>query len=367
MAISANEHHDRWLPRYIAQGRSFETEPPHYLHDRSRRNTSLRQWLDYAAHALRAWRRARRHPQGQVGLITTFPQLAVAAGLLNRLTGGRMTIVAWYFNIGKPFEGWRRRLAGFSLRGVSRIVVATTIEADSYARAYGVPRERLMFAPYAAEPLRPAGAEDAAAPFIVAMGTANRDYATLIAAAAPLGIRVVIVSGAHALDGSPPSPMVERRANLTAAQCRALLQQARLVVVPMLDCGTGSGQVTIVEAMMLGRCVIATDANGASDYIEDGVTGFLAPVGDAAALRMAIDRLWRDDLLRRRICAAAAAAAGTFSQRAVAARMAEICDSAAAGADRARPVAPPADGRETLAEEMVQTDLRAPQPSVAQR
>lgn len=331
VAISVNEHHDRWLPRFIAQqAHSFETAPARYQHDRSRRNTSPRQWLDYVGHALNAWRRARRHPRAPVGLITTFPQLAVAAGLLNRLTGGRMTIVAWYFNIGRPFEGWRRRLAGFALRGVGRIVVATTIEGDAYARHYGIPRERLVFAPYAADPTRRTLAEDRAAPFIVAMGTANRDYATLIAAVAPLGLRVVIVSGPHALDGLTLPSMVEARTNLTLTQCRELLQQARLVVVPMLDCGTGSGQVTLVEAMMFGRCVIATDVNGAADYIEDGVTGFLAPVGDAAALRVGIDRLWRDDRLRSRVGAAAAAAAeSTFSQRAVAARMADICAAAA--------------------------------------
>jgi glycosyltransferase involved in cell wall biosynthesis len=46
---------------------------------------------------------------------------------------------------------------------------------------------------------------------------------------------------------------------------------------------------TIVEAQAMGRLVIASDHGGACETVEDGVTGFLVPPGDAAALAGALD------------------------------------------------------------------------------
>lgn len=46
----------------------------------------------------------------------------------------------------------------------------------------------------------------------------------------------------------------------------------------------------ILEAMLAGRAVIASDAGGVRELIEDGVTGWLVPPGDAEALASALDR-----------------------------------------------------------------------------
>lgn len=55
---------------------------------------------------------------------------------------------------------------------------------------------------------------------------------------------------------------------------------------------------TIMEAMAVGRPVIATDNPGCRDAVEDGVTGFLVPPRDAKALAKAIIALIsRSDLL----------------------------------------------------------------------
>jgi glycosyltransferase involved in cell wall biosynthesis len=57
----------------------------------------------------------------------------------------------------------------------------------------------------------------------------------------------------------------------------------------------------LLEAMAHGKTVIATPVGGIPTLIEDGVTGFLVPVGDAAALRTAIQRALADPELRKRI------------------------------------------------------------------
>lgn len=52
----------------------------------------------------------------------------------------------------------------------------------------------------------------------------------------------------------------------------------------------------LVEAMLAGRPVVATDAGGVPEVVTDGETGVLVPPGDARALGEAIDALRRDPM-----------------------------------------------------------------------
>jgi glycosyltransferase involved in cell wall biosynthesis len=54
----------------------------------------------------------------------------------------------------------------------------------------------------------------------------------------------------------------------------------------------------LIEALALGKAIIATDAGGNSELITDGVNGIVIPVGDTGALASAIVRLSEDSELR---------------------------------------------------------------------
>ncbi len=72
------------------------------------------------------------------------------------------------------------------------------------------------------------------------------------------------------------------------------------------------------EAMLAGTAVVTTDTAGAREVVEDGVTGAIVPVGDAAAFAAAILRIAGDpDLCRRMGDAARARADTVVSQAAV--------------------------------------------------
>jgi len=47
--------------------------------------------------------------------------------------------------------------------------------------------------------------------------------------------------------------------------------------------------------------VVATDAGGLPEVVEDGVTGFVVPKGDANAIATAVDTLLSDPALRDRM------------------------------------------------------------------
>lgn len=66
---------------------------------------------------------------------------------------------------------------------------------------------------------------------------------------------------------------------------------------------------SIIEAMMTGLPVVATDIRGAREEVVEGETGFLVPVRDPAALGAALARLAADSALRARMGAAGRARA----------------------------------------------------------
>ena len=61
---------------------------------------------------------------------------------------------------------------------------------------------------------------------------------------------------------------------------------------------------SIIEAMMTGLPVVATDIRGAREEVVEGETGYLVPVRDPAALGAALARLAGDPALRARMGAA---------------------------------------------------------------
>jgi glycosyltransferase involved in cell wall biosynthesis len=75
-------------------------------------------------------------------------------------------------------------------------------------------------------------------------------------------------------------------------------ERAAVVVCPSRREGYG---VVAREAMAYGRPVVATAVGGLRDAVEDGVTGLLVPPRDPGALRVAIERVLGDPVLRRRL------------------------------------------------------------------
>ncbi len=59
--------------------------------------------------------------------------------------------------------------------------------------------------------------------------------------------------------------------------------------------------MSVIEAMLSGLPVVATDVRGLAEQVVDGVTGLKVPAGDAGALGAALDRLARDPGMRERI------------------------------------------------------------------
>jgi glycosyltransferase involved in cell wall biosynthesis len=110
----------------------------------------------------------------------------------------------------------------------------------------------------------------------------------------------------------------------------ALQAAADIVAVPSRTAADGSREaqgLSVVEAMALGKAVIATKTGGIPDAITNGENGMLVPEADPAALAKGLVTLAGDPELVARLGAAAKITAQRYSWPASASRFIEVFES----------------------------------------
>jgi colanic acid/amylovoran biosynthesis glycosyltransferase len=91
---------------------------------------------------------------------------------------------------------------------------------------------------------------------------------------------------------------------LTRAEIAALLRGADVVVTPSVPTSNGRREglpVVLMEAMGSGVPVVASDLSGIPELVIDGQTGLLVAPGDVKGLAKALEQLYRQPELRRRL------------------------------------------------------------------
>ena len=144
--------------------------------------------------------------------------------------------------------------------------------------------------------------------YVFACGRESRDYDTLQQAAHGLNIPFhVVASGWSPKAGFASTDSIKTGSNivveaggLSYRELRARYHRARLVVVPVREVTYAAGVTSICEGMSMGKAIIATSSPGTRDYVHDGESGWVVPVGDVEALRHAIVTAWNaaDSLTR---------------------------------------------------------------------
>ena len=142
---------------------------------------------------------------------------------------------------------------------------------------------------------------------ICSAGLEWRDYPTLIEAVASMPDLSVKLAAASPWSkhedetaGRTLPPNVDAR-RYDYAALRALYAESSFVVVPLRETDFQAGVTTILEAMAMGKAVIATRTTGQTDVITDGENGLTVAPGDVAGWQKAITRLRTDADLRARL------------------------------------------------------------------
>jgi glycosyltransferase involved in cell wall biosynthesis len=202
-----------------------------------------------------------------------------------------------------------RKLRQFA--GNVTMLIALTRFAARRLSAAGFAEERIAVLPNMA-PEVPTEADPAAGTCVAFAGRMSEEKgaATLLAAAA----RLPDISFRLAGDGprlaslTASAPANARFSGFLADDALwGLYRQARCLVVPSL--WFEMCPMVILEAMAHGVPVIASRIGGLPELVEDGVTGLLFTPGDPVDLARAVETLWRDPDLCRRMGRAARARA----------------------------------------------------------
>lgn len=165
---------------------------------------------------------------------------------------------------------WKLPLFALATRiGTTGTIVLHSVEQDRRLRRWIGGRWRTALVPYQADTAFWApfpGGEDGT-PLILAVGSENRDYETLVRAVDGLPARVVIAAGSHwarslATAGELPANCEHLSQPLDFAGLRELYRRAACVVVPLHDVANQSGVTVMLEAMACGVPVVVTASRG---------------------------------------------------------------------------------------------------------
>ncbi|HET9641305.1 MAG TPA: glycosyltransferase family 4 protein [Candidatus Paceibacterota bacterium] len=118
--------------------------------------------------------------------------------------------------------------------------------------------------------------------------------------------------------------MCEFTGQLSHADTLAVIKAADIFV---LNSSYEGFSHLLVEALSLGAAVIATDAGGNDEIIEDGKNGMLVPVGDGSALVAAMEMVLNDPSLAQKVRAQAKASVLQYSPDAMLAATASFLSS----------------------------------------
>jgi glycosyltransferase involved in cell wall biosynthesis len=282
-------------------------------------------WLHYPRLAWYLARHAGEHDLIHVHHANLQADLAVAAGRLHRRPvflkvagsgpGGEIARLRW-------LRGWTGHVA---LRH-ARVVQAQTRQIADELRAIGVRPARIVEIPNGLDPTAlhpiPAPARDAARRALgLADGTTvalslgrfavEKGTADLLVAWAPLRDRadlaLLLVGRAAGLRPVTPAGGGNVIVRPWLADPTVALQAADLFVLPSHGEGMSNA---LLEALASGLPAVVTPVGAGSALVEATGAGVLVPVGDAAAIRVAIVDLAADPARRR--------AAGTAGRAAVA-------------------------------------------------
>ncbi len=253
-------------------------------------------WIRAVLLALRAFSRSWRYDAVLSWSITP----GVCLGLLFRLVPGRWrpahAIRDFHLDLSRRNPSYRLRLAllRLALPGIDALWCTSEAEREAYASLPGLDKEATAFYPdeppsqFLDRPDAPSGE------YVFAYGNSDRDFETLLAAAGRVGREIVLLSQSFAFPAPLPGNVRAIRHRVPEEELARLIQGAAVVAVPTGNRALAAGQNAMLEAMALGRPVVAAANVAVLEYSAPGEAALFYEPGDAAGLVLALRQLLDD-------------------------------------------------------------------------
>ncbi len=188
---------------------------------------------------------------------------------------------------------------------VHRCVCSSRGEGRYYESVFGWPSSKWSYVPFHTDPGLLDYDGSGHDGFVLSAGRTFRDYRTLLQAFQSIDVPLRIVASPSNIELRDKPAHVTIDYDLPGPDLMKLMARALAVAVSLEPRQISIGQSVVLQAMALGKPVIATRVNGTEDYIEHMKTGILVPPCDPRAIEEAVRLLLRDEELRQRLGRAA--------------------------------------------------------------
>jgi glycosyltransferase involved in cell wall biosynthesis len=266
----------------------------------------VRKYLHHVREGIRVARSARNC---DVLVLCTASIEVLVLAAMRILLPSRYRLICADFLI--PKQRLVRWLGGRLLSTVDAFICIRSGDIDILHNQFNVSRRDCHFLPFPVTvEAAPATADDEG--YIYSAGWAHRDWPTLVGALGRLPYRAVLSAGRAQLPAGLPF-RIEVLEQCSPEHGRSLMRNSRVVALALKDTHLPSGPLILLDAMAMGKPVVATNVNGTRDYVDDGRTGILVPPSHPEALARAIERVMNNSSLRRSLGSAAHEKVSSFT------------------------------------------------------
>lgn len=243
-----------------------------------------------------------------------FTPLAAALPLAAR--GRRLPVVVINFGLNliwRRASPARRAFLRRSWRSASRLICLGASQRDELVEAAELDPARVLNLPIPVDERFFAPRPHDRERLVLTVGKdLARDYRTFFAAVSGLDVDARVIAHARNVEGLDVPANARLSGGVSFVELRELYARAACVVLPQrtdtyVYGSEGGGLTALLEAMAMGRPIVASDRAILHDYVDDGVEALLVPPEDPAALRDAVERVLADDELAGSLGAAARA------------------------------------------------------------
>jgi len=235
--------------------------------------------------------------------LSGYDCVVAAAESVGDVLAGKVTKPLLVCCHGFPSQGLLRKKLFYGEKPIHFLFLSRSLRKNMCA-LHGIPHERshLLGHSVDTEFFKPDDQQSPDDGLVVAAGTGNRDYPTLVQACSELPLRLVIAADSawfphpHGLSMLDLPPNIRVGSARSYSILRELYRSALFVVTPLQNAPNACGYSVIGEAMAMGKAVIATRTQAPSDFITQMHSGIYVLPNSHDALRAAIKYLLDDPL-----------------------------------------------------------------------
>jgi len=208
-----------------------------------------------------------------------------------------VTIMTFIFRkkngmLGKLHHG----LVNFALtrKIVKNVIVYSRHEVDLYSRQFSNAAHKFRFERLGVSQTYKVASEPEMSGYLLAVGVSNRDYSFLLKAMTEINEKLIVLCPGI----KPLSDNVTVLENVYGAEMLGYLQKCKAVVIPLANSDVSSGQLSLIEALRMGKPTIVSRNSSLMDYVIDGETSLVID-NNKQSLASAIEYINQEDNYKR--------------------------------------------------------------------